>query len=124
MKFDVLKQANNISPPPPPINISQKNKKICPVCASLLQKIAEGYLMCNICDFYIYVQKTRGEKYMSYKLSLIVPCYNEKRTIETCIEKVLDISHEQDFSLELVIVDDASRDGSWQILEKTAARYS
>jgi len=59
---------------------------------------------------------------MSYTLSLIVPCYNEAQTIETCIEKVLDISHDQDFSLEVVIVDDASTDGSWQILEKIASR--
>jgi len=61
---------------------------------------------------------------MSYTLSLIVPCYNEARTIETCIERVLDISRGQNFSLELVIVDDASTDGSWQILEKIAARHN
>jgi glycosyltransferase involved in cell wall biosynthesis len=61
---------------------------------------------------------------MSYTLSLIVPCYNEARTIEACIEKVLDISRGQDFSLELVVVDDASTDGSWQILEKITAQHN
>jgi glycosyltransferase involved in cell wall biosynthesis len=60
---------------------------------------------------------------MSYILSLIVPCYNEARTIETCIERVLDISRGQGFSLEIVVVDDASKDGSWQILEKMAEKH-
>jgi glycosyltransferase involved in cell wall biosynthesis len=61
---------------------------------------------------------------MSYTLSLIVPCYNEARTIEACIERVLDISRGQNFSLELVVVDDASKDGSWQILEKIAEKHN
>jgi glycosyltransferase involved in cell wall biosynthesis len=61
---------------------------------------------------------------MSYTLSLIVPCYNEARTIETCIDRVLEISQGQDFSLEIIVVDDASTDGSWQILEKTAQKHS
>jgi len=61
---------------------------------------------------------------MSFTLSLIVPCYNEAKTIETCIERVLNISRRQDFSLEIVVVDDASKDGSWQILEKIASQHS
>jgi len=62
---------------------------------------------------------------MSYTLSLIVPCYNEARTIEACIERVLDIvAGGQDFSLEIIVVDDASTDGSWQILEKIAEQHN
>jgi len=61
---------------------------------------------------------------MTFTLSLIIPCYNEAQTIEACIEKVLDISRGHDFSLELVVVDDASTDGSWQILEKISAQHS
>jgi len=61
---------------------------------------------------------------MSYTLSLIVPCYNEARTIESCIERVLDISVGKNFSLEIVIVDDASTDGSWQILEEITAQHN
>jgi len=49
---------------------------------------------------------------MNHTLSLVVPCYNEERTIETCIEKVLDISRGQSFSLEVIVVDDASTDDS------------
>jgi len=61
---------------------------------------------------------------MRYTLSLIIPCYNEARTIEECIDRVLDISNEQDFSLEIIVVDDASTDGSWQILEKLATEHN
>jgi len=49
-----------------------------------------------------------AKKNIGYTLFLIVPCYNEAQTIEACIEKVLEISSGQDFSLEVVIVDDAS----------------
>jgi len=55
---------------------------------------------------------------MNHTLSIVVPCYNEARTIETCIAKLLDMSQGQNFSLEIIVVDDASTDGSWQILEK------
>ncbi|MDR2478365.1 MAG: bifunctional glycosyltransferase family 2/GtrA family protein [Treponema sp.] len=57
---------------------------------------------------------------MSHTLSLIVPCYNEARTIETCIEKILGLSGNQNLALEIIVVDDASTDGSWQLLEKAA----
>jgi len=54
---------------------------------------------------------------MSYTLSLVIPCYNEERTIEACIEKVMGISQGENLSLEIIIVDDASTDDSWRILE-------
>ena len=60
---------------------------------------------------------------MNYTLSLIIPCYNEERSIEACIGKVLKFATGQKFTLELIVVDDASTDGSWQILEKIAARH-
>ena len=61
---------------------------------------------------------------MSCTLSLVVPCYNEAKTIEACVERVLSISRGVDLSLEVIIVDDASTDGSWQILEKIKQKHS
>ncbi|MDR0305847.1 MAG: bifunctional glycosyltransferase family 2/GtrA family protein [Chitinispirillales bacterium] len=61
---------------------------------------------------------------MNFTLSLIVPCYNEAQTIEICVKKLLDFSKGQDFSLEIITVDDASTDGSLQILERIAERHS
>jgi len=53
-------------------------------------------------------------------ISLVVPCFNEAQTIEDCINKLKKFSSEHGLSLEIIVVDDASTDGSWQILEKIA----
>ncbi|GHU92415.1 hypothetical protein FACS189479_01280 [Spirochaetia bacterium] len=63
-----------------------------------------------------------------YILSLIIPCYNEAQTIESCIMRVRDMAEGQSgskplFSLEIIVVDDASTDGSLAILEHTAVKY-
>ena len=47
------------------------------------------------------------------KLSIVMPCYNERATIETIIQRVLDVPFEK----ELIIVDDGSTDGTRQFLE-------
>ena len=48
------------------------------------------------------------------KLSLVIPCYNEEKTLEACVEKVLAIG-DDDLDLELIIVDDRSTDRSFAI---------
>jgi len=58
-----------------------------------------------------------------FTLSIIVPCYNEAATIEACIGKLLDFSSNQPFSLEIIVVDDASTDASARILERIAAQH-
>ncbi|MFW6070116.1 MAG: glycosyltransferase family 2 protein [bacterium] len=44
------------------------------------------------------------------KLSIVMPCYNEMRTIETIVDQVLSVPLNVD--RELVIVDDGSSDGT------------
>ncbi len=44
-------------------------------------------------------------------LSVVIPCYDETNTLETCVARVLAIAG-PDLALEIVIVDDASRDDS------------
>jgi glycosyltransferase involved in cell wall biosynthesis len=56
-----------------------------------------------------------------YTLSLIIPCYNEERTIADCIARVKTILEYRFFSLELIVINDASTDKSREILEKLAA---
>jgi glycosyltransferase involved in cell wall biosynthesis len=46
------------------------------------------------------------------KLSVIMPCYNEKKTIEEIIRQVLDVG----LAHEIVIIDDGSTDGTRDIL--------
>ena len=47
-------------------------------------------------------------------LSVVMPCYNEKNTIEVCVEAVL----RSPWVAELIVVDDGSTDGTRQILER------
>ena len=49
------------------------------------------------------------------KISIIVPCYNEKSTIRIVVDKILKIN---DFDKEVIIVDDGSQDGTKEILFK------
>ncbi len=49
------------------------------------------------------------------KLSVIIPCYNELRTIDTIVEAVRNSPYE---SKEVIIVDDCSTDGTRDVLKK------
>ena len=60
---------------------------------------------------------------MNYILSLVVPCYNEAQTIEKCIKRIFSVTQEKNISIEVIIVDDASKDNSYQILEKIASQH-
>jgi dolichol-phosphate mannosyltransferase len=56
------------------------------------------------------------------KLSVVVPAYNEERSLLTCIERVLAIADDS-LELEIIIVDDASRDGTANVALGLAARH-
>ena len=44
-------------------------------------------------------------------LSVVIPCFNEEKTLEDLVERVLSANH-CGLSLEIVIVDDKSQDNS------------
>lgn len=46
-------------------------------------------------------------------LSVVIPCFNERSTIETIVARVLDSPYTQ----EIIVVDDGSTDGTREILE-------
>ena len=52
-------------------------------------------------------------------LSVVIPCYNEEKTLEKCVERVLKISSEL-LHLEIIIIDDCSTDGSLSIARNLA----
>ncbi len=59
-------------------------------------------------------------------LSLIIPCYNEEATLESCVARCLALCEKspiENFSLELIIVDDCSTDKSYSIAQDLQARY-
>jgi len=56
------------------------------------------------------------------RLSVVIPCYNEENTLESCVNRLLSISNEQ-LSLEIIIVDDCSRDSSLSIARDLAQKH-
>ena len=57
------------------------------------------------------------------KLSVLMPVYNERKTLAEIVSRVLKQRINGIDSLELVIVDDASTDGSAEIIEQLASTY-
>ena len=57
-------------------------------------------------------------------LSLIVPCYNESEVLELTYQTLVAESRSWDMPFELVFVDDGSRDDTWLIITRLAARDS
>lgn len=54
------------------------------------------------------------------KLSVVIPVYNEKATIDEILRRVLDTENRK----EVIVIDDCSTDGTRQILEDMAARQA
>jgi glycosyltransferase involved in cell wall biosynthesis len=56
------------------------------------------------------------------KLSIVIPCFNEESTLKHCVAKVRAIA-DSHLSLEIIIVDDGSRDQSLQIARSLEREY-
>jgi len=57
---------------------------------------------------------------MNSVLSVVVPAYNEAKTIASVLERVLS----QPSVMEVIVVDDCSTDGTWEFLQSLAASNS
>ena len=54
----------------------------------------------------------------NFKLSIIIPCYNEKKTIEVILKKIINsLNYYKIFDYEIIIIDDFSNDGTTEILK-------
>lgn len=54
------------------------------------------------------------------KLSIVIPCYNEKNTIKNILEVVRKVPYKEK---EIIVVDDFSKDGTRDILQKDLKKY-
>ena len=56
---------------------------------------------------------------MNYKtLSIIIPVYNEEKTIHLILDKIKEVQLINELNKEIVMVDDSSTDNSWKRLEE------
>ena len=53
-----------------------------------------------------------------YILSIVIPCYNEKNSIRTIVDRVLESPIK---NKEIIVVDDKSTDGTSEILDREIA---
>jgi cellulose synthase/poly-beta-1,6-N-acetylglucosamine synthase-like glycosyltransferase len=56
-----------------------------------------------------------------YSLGIVIPCYNEKETIEYAIKNFLKSNYKN--LKKIVVVDDCSTDGSYEIAKKLEEKY-
>ncbi|MBF0096479.1 MAG: bifunctional glycosyltransferase family 2/GtrA family protein [Magnetococcales bacterium] len=59
----------------------------------------------------------------SWRLSVVIPCYNEEQTLATCVQRVLAIANPT-LAIELIIVDDASSDSSLAVAHALQQQYA
>jgi len=52
-----------------------------------------------------------------FGVTVIVPCYNEEKTITTTVDSLLDLDYPKD-KLQIFIVDDGSKDNTWQVIQE------
>lgn len=57
------------------------------------------------------------------KLSILIPAFNEERTLAVCVGKVLQQPLPHGLEREIVLIDDGSSDGTWQIMKELASRH-
>lgn len=56
------------------------------------------------------------------KLSFVIPCYRSENTIETVVQEIRDtVATRPDTDYEIVLVNDCSPDGVWQVIKRLAA---
>jgi len=56
-------------------------------------------------------------------LSIVIPAFNEEKRLPHSLEAICRYMEERDFSFEIIVVDDGSRDGTARLVEDFAERH-
>ena len=57
----------------------------------------------------------------SKDLSIIISLYNEEESLSELVAWITSVMQKEGYSYELIMVDDGSKDGSWNIIRKLSA---
>jgi glycosyltransferase involved in cell wall biosynthesis len=71
--------------------------------------------------------KPRGNQLMTEitgLVSVIIPVYNSAETLEPLVNRLLDTFRDQTSECEILMVNDGSQDGSWNVIQSLASRHS
>ena len=80
---------------------------------------AECRADCDIISGFLSGKKERSRMTADqFTLSIVIPCYNEKDSIRTIVQKVLDSPIQKK---EIIVVDDKSTDGTGELLDREIA---
>jgi len=61
---------------------------------------------------------------LKYDISVIIPFFNEEESLAELFSWINRVMEENNFSFEVVFIDDGSRDGSWDIVEEIHEKFS
>jgi glycosyltransferase involved in cell wall biosynthesis len=51
-------------------------------------------------------------------ISIVIPVYNEEESVEELVSKLVEMTRKLRYSCEIILVDDGSRDRTWDLIEK------
>ena len=54
-------------------------------------------------------------------VSILSPCYNVEKYLPKCLDTIIGQTYS---NLKIVLIDDGSKDGTWDIMQKYAAKDS
>ena len=57
-------------------------------------------------------------------ISIILPCLNEEKAVGFCIESVVGVAVENDLNVEIIVVDNGSKDDSVKIVQDLIQKYN
>lgn len=57
------------------------------------------------------------------KVSIVIPCYYSEKMLNKVVGKILDtIEHENSYQYEIILVNDGSKDGTWNIINELSEK--
>lgn len=56
-------------------------------------------------------------------ISIVIPCHNEEKNINRIMDGIMELFKNYKYDVEIIAVDDGSRDNTWQVIKQYAQKY-